>query len=76
MVYTVSLQTEGSPALFHALKTEEANWERSRISIQRKPSGVEVTFEAKDATALKASILSIIQLLAVYEKMQGVQHGG
>ena len=42
---------------------------RSSIKISRKGGNTLVEFEAEDATALRASIDSVVQLLKVFEKM-------
>lgn len=60
----------GKEDLFECFKTEEINKERSTYTLKKTKDGVKFNIIAKDATALRATVNMITQLLTVYEKMR------
>lgn len=61
--------------LAKALATEVKAHDRSAMQIARKGKQLTITITASDAVALKASVHTVVQLLAVDEQMEGVAHG-
>ena len=55
--------------LFQALKPEETKGERFEIKVKKIDGGMNITITAKDATALKAMMISIARLLETAEKI-------
>ena len=74
MKYTAVITiTEDVEQVYKCLLTEINEWERSLFTIKRDDEVLELHVKAKDATAFRATMNSLTQLLAVYEKMKGVR---
>jgi tRNA threonylcarbamoyladenosine modification (KEOPS) complex Pcc1 subunit len=55
--------------VYKCMLTEISERERSLFTIKKDNDRLEFHIEAKDATALRATLSAITQLLSVYEKM-------
>lgn len=60
-------------ALYDAIKTEAKDMPRSSITIQKRQKKLVIAVRAADATALRASMNTILKLLMVYEKMAAIK---
>ncbi len=70
-MYTLTLKVETQGKLLEqCLATEACAWDRSSCAITRTGDALDIVVQAKDATALKATAFSMIQLLSVFETMR------
>ena len=69
-----TIEIEGDEILAALLASEEATFRHARATYQlrRSASTLRIVIEAKDASALKATVSSICRVLAVQEKARGV----
>jgi tRNA threonylcarbamoyladenosine modification (KEOPS) complex Pcc1 subunit len=56
-------------ALREAIETEAREMGRSSIAVEQAGKALVLRVRAKDATALRASLSSVLKLLIVHEKM-------
>lgn len=74
-MYSLTLQVKQHGKLLEqCLATEVMKWDRSSCTITRKGESIAVEIQAKDVTALKATALTMIQLLSVFETMLKAHH--
>ena len=69
MKYQVTIKVEDKDT-YDCLITEIEQRERSNFNIKKHKDHLTLEIEAKDATALKATLHSITQMLQVYEKIK------
>jgi len=70
MNYSSIIEVEGDPdSLFECFVPEGIKKERSEYSLKKTKKGILFEIKARDATALRATVSMITQLLAVYEKI-------
>ncbi len=70
MNYSASIDVEGNPeSLFECFAPEGIKKDRSEYTLKKTKKGISFEIRASDATALRATVSMITQLLAVYEKM-------
>ena len=69
MNYAVTIEIE-DPKLLKLLKVEYEKVEKDRFQVE---VGRNIRVRAKDATALKAILNSIVNLFAVFEKMERIE---
>jgi len=71
MSYEVTLKVDKDcDEIFDAFMVEKGNFNRSSFDISKEDGAVLFYVKALDATALKATLNSIIKLLIVYEKVE------
>jgi tRNA threonylcarbamoyladenosine modification (KEOPS) complex Pcc1 subunit len=71
MNYSVRINARGdSKSLFECFAPEGIKKERSNYTLKKTKTGIVLSINANDATALRATVNMITQLLAVYEKMR------
>lgn len=69
MKYTAKLYAQGDPEkMFECIKPEQMSYERSGFTIKKVKDGLEFDIKSKDATALRATLNTISQLLIIFEK--------
>ena len=68
MKYFAQITVEESGSLYECLNPEQMDFDRSSFDIKQDGSKVIINIQAKDAVALRATINSFTQLIAVYEK--------
>jgi len=74
MKYSAQIGVEGdSKSLLECFAPEGIRKERSHYLLKKTKNGVRFDISAGDATALRATINMITQLLAVYEKAQRIK---
>ena len=74
MNYSVQINVQGNQkSLLECLSPEGIKKERSHYLLKKIKNGVRFDIKAKDATALRATVNMITQLLAVYEKMSRIK---
>ena len=81
MKYTSTLvvECEDSEKLYKALEadiSQQQEKERSKLNIEKKEKKLIFNIVAKDATALRATLSSLTQLLSVYEKTKNLIKNG
>ena len=64
----VNIKEDVDP-VYKCMLTEISERERSLFTIKKDDDRLEFHVEAKDATALRATLSAITQLLSIYEKM-------
>ena len=70
MNYDTVITINGNIAALHeAIKTEAKEMSRSSITIKEEKEKLVMRVSANDATALRASVNTILKLLIVHEKM-------
>ncbi|MBT3406294.1 hypothetical protein HN419_03935 [Candidatus Woesearchaeota archaeon] len=70
MKYSVVVNIkEDVDTVYKCMLTEISERERSLFTIKKDDDRLEFHVEAKDATALRATLSAITQLLSIYEKM-------
>ncbi len=71
MKYSASIKVTGNrESLLECFAPEGIDKERSKYSVKKQGGDVIFEVEAKDATALRATVNTITQLLTVHEKMK------
>jgi tRNA threonylcarbamoyladenosine modification (KEOPS) complex Pcc1 subunit len=71
MKYQVTITIkEDLDKIYNCLVTEINERERSTLNIKKHKDHITVDIHAKDATALKATLHSITQMLQIYEKIK------
>jgi len=60
--------TKDIDLIYKCFKPEISKWSRSSIDIKKTKKSLHFNVNAKDATALRATLNSITGLLSVYEK--------
>ena len=71
MNYSAKIGVKGKQkGLFECFSPEGINKERSHYTLNKTKDGVVFDIKAKDATALRATVNMITQMLTVYEKMR------
>jgi len=74
MNYSARIDVVGNQkSLLECFAPEGIKKERSHYSIIKTKKGIRFDIKANDATALRATINMITQLLAVYEKMSRIK---
>jgi len=74
MNYSARIDVVGDQkSLLECFAPEGIKKERSSYALKKTKKGILFDIRAKDATALRATVNMITQLLAVYEKMQKVK---
>ena len=74
MNYSAQLNVQGNQkSLLECFVPEGIKKERSNYTLKKIKGGVRFEIKAKDATALRATVNMITQLLAVYEKMSKIK---
>jgi len=69
MSYFGKITVTGDPEkLYECIAPEEMSYERSSFKIKKTKEGIEFDIEAKDATAFRATLSSISQILLVFEQ--------
>ena len=70
MNYSATIKVGGdAKSLFECFAPEGIQKERSNYALKKAKDGVIFEINATDATALRATVNMITQMLAVYEKM-------
>lgn len=70
MKYSVRLNVD-DPKVYELIQVDmDFKTQRSTTKLKKTTLGCEIQIEARDATALRASLNSISQLLKVYEKLK------
>lgn len=64
--------------LYKALLPEftDNKFNRSKVSLKKHKGQLEIVIDAKDITALKANLNSVINLVEVFEKLNKSENGG
>lgn len=71
MKYQATIEVEGDPDKLHeALSPESMEYDRSSFNIEKTSEGLKINIQAKDPTALRATLNAITQLLTIHEKMK------
>ncbi|MBW3000022.1 hypothetical protein KY339_05095 [Candidatus Woesearchaeota archaeon] len=74
MNYAVTIEIKKDPETIQKLfLTEVSERQRSKFTISKKMNSIRFEVYAKDATALKATLNTITELLTVYEKIKGLK---
>ena len=73
MRYKAEMDVSGDKLLYKCFLSEASKKDRSAVKINQKKDGVRFEIEAKDVTAFKASINSIVKLLEVHAKLKDVK---
>lgn len=68
-MYSIILSCNNVDNIYGALKLEETQNSRFRVSISKQKKEVKIKITADDATALKAITLSLVRLLEAAEKI-------
>jgi len=68
-----SITIADNAPLLQAIRSEAKEMERSSLTITEEKGRISLKVKAKDATALRASLNSILKLLVVHEKMEGIR---
>ncbi len=64
--------TEDIDRIYECLITEASERDRTSLEIKKTGKKLKLIAKAKDATALRATLNSISQLLLVYDKMRNI----
>ena len=64
---------EDTETAFKCLMPEKISRERSTLDIKKSESELKISIKAKDAVALRATLNSVTQVLAVCRKMKGIK---
>jgi len=73
MNYSARIDVIGNQkSLLECFAPEGIKKERSEYIIKKIKKGISFGIKARDATALRATVNTITQLLAVYEKMEKI----
>jgi len=70
---TARIVLADSEGLYDIIKNEISSGNRSRVSVKKEPGKVVFEVRASDATALRAALNSIMQLVAVHEKLKKIK---
>lgn len=62
-----------SGKLFECVKCEQKTMSRSTLKIKRQKDNIVFDMSADDATALRATLNSVLKLLIVYEKSSNIK---
>ncbi|GEM_PF-5027445 len=74
MTYEATITVKGDIAALHrAIASEAREMERSSITITEDKGGLALRVSANDATALRASVNTVLKLLLVHEKMATIK---
>ncbi len=61
---------KGADSIYKCISAESISRERSTLNLEKKGSTLVIKAEAKDATALRATLNAVMQIIAVCEKME------
>ena len=64
---------EDPDTAYKCLLPDKISRERSTLDIRKSESELIITIKAKDAVAMRATINSVTQILAVCRKMKGIK---
>ncbi len=74
MDYTAKIIVKEDPdKIYKCLVPEKISRERSSVKIKKEKGVLVINVEAKDAVALRATLNSISQVLAVYHKTKSIK---
>lgn len=74
MKFSALLEIDGeAEKLVKAIGNEDSETKRSSLKIKQKDNKVEIKVSAEDAVAFRATLNSITQLLAVYQKIKNIE---
>lgn len=63
---------EDAGSIHKCLLNEKISRERSTLNIRNTERGLRIRIEARDASALRATLNAVTQVIAVYSRMKGV----
>ncbi|MFC1752919.1 KEOPS complex subunit Pcc1 [Thermoproteota archaeon] len=73
MKYQAKIDVKGDPEkLYDCLSSESMDHDRSSFEVKKTEQGLTLDIQAKDITALRATLNAITQLFTVYEKIEEV----
>ncbi len=76
MIYSAKIRIYKNPSVIYKCFSSESKnlkTDRSSYTIKKSKDYVEFDIKANDSVALRATINSIIKLLTVYEKIEGLK---
>ena len=73
MKLTSTIVAEGGAKLYECVQLEKKDMPRSTLNIKRQKDKVLFEITADDATALRATINTVMKLLVVYEKSSKIE---
>ena len=73
MKLTSIIVAEGGAKLYGCVKSEQKDMPRSSLKIKRQKDKVIFEVSADDATALRATVNTVLKLLIVYEKSSKIE---
>ena len=68
----LNAKLENPKEFFLIAKNEQGEKNRSKIKIEKKEKDIIFKITSKDATALRASLNSMIKMLTIYEKTKSL----
>lgn len=73
MKLTSSITADGGAGLYECVKSEQKDMPRSSLTIRKHKGKVLFEISADDATALRATLNTVLKLLVVYEKSSNIK---
>ena len=65
--------TINDPLLYEAIKQEQTEQERAKTKFSKDKNNTKIIIQAKDLTALKAHVNSVIKMIETWEKMKKIK---
>ena len=73
MKLTSRIVAKGGAKLYRCVKSEQKDMPRSSLKIKKQKDNVVFEMSADDATALRATLNTVLKLLIVYEKSSKIE---
>lgn len=68
----ITVSDNKADALFNAVKPEAIDRERTQLKIKKEKNKIVMDIDSEDAVAFRATLNSVSQMLAVFEKMESI----
>lgn len=68
----IAITDSKADAIFNAVKPEVIDRERTQLKIKKEKNKINMDITSEDAVAFRATLNSVSQMLAVFEKMESI----